>query len=51
MIAAAEPVGRPWSFEKAVALEQKLGERLELIDGAVYAMADGSLPEPPPPGP
>ena len=40
------PVGRPaarlWTFEEAEALEKTLNERLELIDGAIYAMADGS---------
>ena len=31
-----------WTFAEAEALEQRLDERFELIDGAIYAMADGS---------
>ncbi len=32
-----------WTFEEVEALEQRTGERYELVDGAIYAMSGGSL--------
>ncbi len=39
---ATIPQGHPWTFEEVQQLEAETGRKLELIDGALYAMADGS---------
>lgn len=40
---AVKPAGPSWTLPMVDALEHQTGERFELIDGHIYAMAGGSL--------
>lgn len=41
-VVAVAPIGPRWTFEAVESLERLSGERFELIDGQIYAMAGGT---------